>query len=96
MLTDKMGYFSKQPKAFLTALVFILVFGVGWIEYIAGPEYSLLLICLMPVLTTAWFVGKWHSIAISVECAVVLLVINVVWQKQSSDSLCYQMISGAA
>jgi len=86
MLTDKMEYFSKQPKSFLMALEFILVIGVGWIDYITGREYSLLLLYLMPVLTTAWFVGKWASVVISVESAFVLLTVDVVWQRQSSES----------
>jgi diguanylate cyclase (GGDEF)-like protein len=38
-------------------------------------------------LTTAWFVGKWTSVAISVESAVVLLVVDLVWQKHSSESV---------
>ncbi len=82
-----MEYFSKQPKTFMMALEFILVIGVGWVDYIVGPEYSLLLLYLIPVLTTAWFVGKWASVAISVESAIVLLVIDLVRQKQSSASL---------
>jgi len=87
MLTDKLEYFSKQRKTFLLALEFILVIVVGWVDYITGPEYSLLLLYLIPVLTTAWFVGKWASVAISVEGAVVLLVVDVVWQKHSSESV---------
>ena len=87
MLTGKMEYFSRRPKSFLTALEFILVIGVGWVDYITGPEYSLLLLYLIPVLTTAWFVGKWVSVAISVESAVVLLVVDLVWQKHSSQSV---------
>lgn len=82
-----MEYFSRQPKAFLTALEAILVLGVGWVDYITGPEYSLLLLYLIPVLTTAWFVGKWASVAISVESAAVLLVVDLVWQKFSSESV---------
>lgn len=87
MVTDKMEYFSKQLKSFLLALGFILVVGVGWVDYITGPEYSLLLLYLIPVLTTAWFVGKWASVAISVESAIVLLVVDVVWQRRSSESV---------
>ena len=60
---------------------------VGWVDYITGPEYSLLLLYLIPVLTTAWFVGKWASVAISVESAAVLLVVDLVWQKFSSESV---------
>ena len=86
-VTVKMEYFSRQPKAFLTALEAILVLGVGWVDYITGPEYSLLLLYLIPVLTTAWFVGKWASVAISVESAAVLLVVDLVWQKFSSESV---------
>jgi len=69
------------------ALEFILVIGVGWIDYITGREYSLLLLYLMPGLTTAWFVGKWASVAISVESAIVLLVVDVVWQRHSSATV---------
>jgi len=87
MLTDKLEYFSKQPKTFLLVLESILVIGVGWVDYITGPEYSLLLLYLIPVLTTAWFVGKWASVAISIESAIVLLVVDLVWQKHSSDTV---------
>jgi K+-sensing histidine kinase KdpD len=87
MLTGKVENFSKRPKSFLIALEFILVIVVGWVDYITGPEYSLLLLYLIPVLTTAWFVGKWASVAISVESAVVLLVVDMVWQRHSSESV---------
>ena len=87
MLTDKLEYFSKQSKTFLLVLESILVIGVGWVDYITGPEYSLLLLYLIPVLTTAWFVGKWASVAISIESAIVLLVVDLVWQKHSSDTV---------
>ena len=87
MLTDKLEYFSKQPKTFLLVLESILVIGVGWVDYITGPEYSLLLLYLIPVLTTAWFVGKWASVAISIESAIVLLVVDLMWQKHSSDTV---------
>jgi len=59
----------NQRKYFLTATVFILVIGLGWIDYITGPEYSLLLLYLMPVLATAWFIGEWAAVVISVESA---------------------------
>ncbi len=85
MLTDKMEYFSKQSKSFLTALEAILVLGVGWVDYITGTEYSLLLLYSIPVLTTAWFVGKWASVAISIESAIVLLVVDVAGQRHSSE-----------
>jgi hypothetical protein len=87
MLTGKMEYFSKQPKTFLLALEFILVLGVGWVDYITGLKYSLLLLYLIPVLTTAWFVGKWASVAVSIESAIVLLSVDVVWQRHSSESV---------
>ena len=84
---EKMKYFSKRTKSFLTALEFILVIGVGWVDYITGPEYSLLLLYLIPVLATAWFVGKWASVVISVESAIVLLVVDIVQKKYSFASL---------
>jgi len=87
MLTEKVENFGKRGKIFLTSLESILVVGVGLVDYITGPEYSLLLLYLIPVLTTAWFVGKWASVAISVESAIVLLVVDLVWQKHSSESV---------
>jgi hypothetical protein len=53
MLTDKIECFRKQLKSFLLVLEFILVIGVGYVDYITGPEYSLLLLYLVSVLTTA-------------------------------------------
>jgi len=83
---EKMKYFSKRTKSFLTALEFILVIGVGWVDYITGPEYSLLLFYLIPVLTTVWFVGKWASVAISFESAIVLLIVDLAEKKHSIGS----------
>jgi len=86
MLTAELESLGKQPKSFLLALECILVIGMGWVDYIVGTEYSLLLLYLIPVLTTAWFIGKWASVAISVESALVMLVVDLVWQRQSSES----------
>lgn len=82
-----MKYFSKRPKSFLTALAFILVLGAGWVDYITGPDYSLLLLYLLPVLTTAWFAGRWASVAISLESAMVLLVVDLAGQRHSVGSV---------
>ncbi|RPI78673.1 MAG: diguanylate cyclase [Desulfobacteraceae bacterium] len=87
MLADKIQYYSKQHKSFLAVLEFILVIGVGWVDYIIGPDYSMLLLYLIPVLTTAWFVGKWAAIAISVESLIVLLIVDLVWKNKSAESL---------
>lgn len=69
----------------LLALGSLLVIGVGWVDYISGPEYSLLLLYLIPVLTTAWFVGKWASVAISVASVIVILIVDLAGQGRSSE-----------
>ena len=43
---------------------------VGWIDGVTGMEVSVALLYLIPVLITAWLLGRWAGIALSAQCAI--------------------------
>ncbi len=77
MLTDKMEYFSKQPKSFLTVLGILLCVILGVIDYITGYEISFSIFYLLPVSLVAWFVGRQPAIYISILSALIWLLADL-------------------
>jgi diguanylate cyclase (GGDEF)-like protein len=43
--------------------------GIGTIHYLAGPEMTLSLFYLLPIMLTAWYVGLWAGVAVAFCCA---------------------------
>jgi diguanylate cyclase (GGDEF)-like protein len=60
---------GRLSKTFLVALALLLVVVQGVINYLAGPDFSFVLFYLLPVVFTAWLVGRGAGYAISFACA---------------------------
>lgn len=65
---------NALPRSFVTALGLILLAIVGGIDYLTGPNFSLSILYLIPVLLVSWYAGKLPGILISFAGALVWLV----------------------
>lgn len=67
-------FFNQLPKAIVIILGIILLVVVGIIDYLTGPNFSLSVLYLIPVLFVAWYAERFIGIAISFVAALVWLV----------------------
>lgn len=74
-------YFNKLSRPFVMALGFLLLVAVGSIDYLTGPNFSLSVLYLIPVLLVSWYAGKLSGIVISFAGAFVWLVAGLLGKK---------------
>jgi diguanylate cyclase (GGDEF)-like protein len=68
------NHLARLPRPVVTALAFLLCVVVGVVDGLSGPDYSLAPFYLVPVIMTAWFVGRKTSYLLSCASALVWLV----------------------
>lgn len=73
------GYLDN--KWFVVALGLVIVALVGAIDYITGPDYSLSVFYLIPVIMAAWFGGRPSGGIISIVAAAVWLLAELAGKK---------------
>ena len=56
-------------KPLLLVLVFSLVFLIGWLRFLTGPEYAFSFLYLLPIIMVTWLLGKHWGMLISVVSA---------------------------
>ena len=71
-------FINKQSKSFLTVLGFVLVVLIWMIDYKTGPEFSSLILYLVPVIFVTWFVGRWAGILMSLASSTAWLLTDAV------------------
>lgn len=71
-------FLNKRSRSFLTVLGLILVVLVWIIDYETGPDFSSLILYLVPVILVTWFVGRWAGVLISVTCSAAWLLTDVI------------------
>lgn len=74
-------YLNTLPKSFVIALGLILLVTVGSIDYLTGPNFSLSILYLIPVLFVSWYAGKLSGIVISFAGAFFWFVAGLLGKK---------------
>jgi len=64
---------EKLPAWLLMLIGLALVTAVGYLDYLTG-DYSLLIFYAVPVALEAWFLGRWHSVLISLAAGLTRFV----------------------
>ncbi len=59
------AYFRLRSKWPFIIGSILMVALIGWADYLAGPQYSLLLFYLVPILHASWFSGRTAGILVS-------------------------------
>lgn len=67
---------SKNMENIWTITSFLLLLGIGIIDYLTGPEYSFSVFYLIPVTLTAWFSRKHVSIVFSIFVVLIWLSVD--------------------
>jgi diguanylate cyclase (GGDEF)-like protein len=69
---------ARLPRSVVTALALLLCVVVGVLDGMNGPVYSLVPFYLVPVILTAWFVGRKAGYLLSCASALAWLVAEMV------------------
>jgi diguanylate cyclase (GGDEF)-like protein len=77
LVDNVMRVLHRQPRWLLTVLAFMLVVCMGIVDYLTGPELSVSVFYLLPILWAAWFAGRWAGITASIASAVTWLAADV-------------------
>ena len=71
-------YLGNQTKSLVFAISLALVLVIGLVDYLAGPDISLLVFFMLPIFIAVWFAGKGAGIAVSILSGVVWTAIALV------------------
>jgi len=61
---------ERRSKLSLAVGGILLAAFAGWVDDVTGMEVSVALLYLVPVILTAWYVGRWMGIVVSTQCAI--------------------------
>src|SRR2546430_9755105 len=53
------AWLSRLPAPALVITGLVIVAGLGWVDFITGPELTPLVFYLVPVVLVAWYAGRW-------------------------------------
>jgi len=70
-------HLNSLPKPLVITLSVIILGMVGIIDYLTGPNFSLSILYLIPVLLVSWYAGRLPGIAISFACALIWLTASL-------------------
>jgi len=65
---------DRRSRLFFVALGFILVIAIGAVDEITGPDYSICLSYLIPIVLVTWYTNRWMGAIISIVSAITLFV----------------------
>jgi two-component system cell cycle sensor histidine kinase/response regulator CckA len=72
-------HLARLPKFPLVALGFALVLVSGIVDYFTGPDISLSILYLIPILLATWFVGKGTGFIVSLASALTSFLADAIW-----------------
>ena len=65
------NYLGNQTKSLVFAISLTLVLAIGLLDFLAGPNVSLLVFFMLPIFVAVWFVSKAAGISVSILSGVV-------------------------
>lgn len=71
------GMLGRWPKSAVTVLAVILIAALGIIDHITGPEISMSIFYLGPVLLASWYVGQRAGIILAFLSALTWLIADI-------------------
>ena len=80
-MNDLMGFWKKLPIPLLLLFWLVGVILIGLIYYFTGSEFAFSLFFLFPVFMSAWFIGRWAGIFLSLVSTLVWLLADLLNQQ---------------
>jgi diguanylate cyclase (GGDEF)-like protein len=70
-------YLSNLPKSLLISVGFVTVLLVGILNHIAGPQLSVTIFYLIPIVLVTWFTERWIGFIFSILSALTWLIADL-------------------
>lgn len=67
-------------KLATTAAVLVTILGIGWIDYVTGPDIAFSLFYLLPIIAAGWWLGRASAGAAAVAASIVWFLADVAWR----------------
>jgi diguanylate cyclase (GGDEF)-like protein len=80
---------EKWSKFFWLLIGFVLILGLGLLDFLTGYEFSFSLFYLLPIFLVVWFAGRPFGIAASILSALVWFLADYLSGNQYSNTLVY-------
>ncbi|HYA40157.1 MAG TPA: hypothetical protein VEF34_02555 [Syntrophobacteraceae bacterium] len=78
LFTGANRYIRRQPKPFLIISGLILMFLVGFVDYVTGSELNVSILYLIPISLSVFFVNRRAGLFLSIASAAVSLVADLI------------------
>lgn len=59
------AWVSRLPAPAVMIVGLVMVAGLGWVDFVTGPELTPLVFYLAPVVLVAWYAGRWPGAIIA-------------------------------
>jgi sigma-B regulation protein RsbU (phosphoserine phosphatase) len=64
-MTTLLGHFNRQPRSVLLIRAYATIVIVTGVDYLTGPDLSLLILYFFPIIVVSWYLGRRHGIAMA-------------------------------
>jgi diguanylate cyclase (GGDEF)-like protein len=87
IINPLLRFLERRPAAIRWAIVVLFVVLLGFVDYVTGFESSFAFFYLLPVALAAWTISGTAGFILSIMCAIVWLVANLLAGEQYSNTL---------
>lgn len=69
IINENTGNHRRSYRYLLLAIAFVMVFFIGWVRSLTGPEFALSFLYLLPIIAVTWIFGVFWGTAVSLVSA---------------------------
>jgi diguanylate cyclase (GGDEF)-like protein len=78
------AWLSRLPAAALVLAGLVIVAGLGWMDFVTGPELTPLVFYLVPVVLVAWYAGRWPGAIVACAGGLAWMLADALTQSEYS------------
>jgi len=83
------AWLSRLPAPALVIVGLVMVAGLGWADFVTGPELTPLVFYLAPVVLVAWYAGRWPGATIACAGDLAWMLADALAQNYADWSIPY-------
>jgi len=79
------AWLARLPAAALVIVGLVMVAGLGWVDFVTGPDLTPLVFYVAPVVLVAWYAGRWPGAIIACAAGLAWMLAEALAQHDYSD-----------
>src|SRR5437764_203977 len=76
---------ARLPAAVLVIAGLVMVAGLGWVDFVTGPDLTPLVFYVAPVVLVSWYAGRWPGAIIACAAGLAWMLADALAQHDYSD-----------